>query len=560
MAPPAPPVDHRPLTERLRPSKLSEMVGNAAALAALRSWAAAWSGGTIPARRAAVLAGPPGVGKTTAALALAQEMGWSVVEMNASDARNQTAIEQVAGRASLTETLGTTGVYRSSKEGGRSLILLDEADCLTGRAIESSTPRATPLTLRQFLRGRYGTVEALANAWGLGKAGHPRGFESWENVPATAGRAAWARLPSALSDLNEWRGAAKPKDLTDRGGLGAIARLVRETRQPLVLTVNDERTLTRYSPVFRNSVARVHFGPVPDALLRGLLRRIILREELTISASALDAIVHRCRGDVRAALNDLEAVAPLPPDLVQGSVLGGRDSVAELEGFTEEVFGHPMVYRNVEIRNRLDATPDDLFPWIEENLPRFAVDAAHRYRGFELLGRAELFLARARRQRVWGLWSYASEMMTGGVSLAASEGASPRSARAFFPSFLGDMGRTRQLRAQRTALSQRTGRRFHVSRRKANELFFPWMEGLLRGARRDPKEVAAARRVLRELQMTAEDVAILLGVEPESAQVAEWLGTPEMMVEEEVTSEPTPPALPPSAEPGKKRQRSLGEF
>ncbi len=142
-----------PISERYRPHRLDDIVGSPRARTELRSWAAEWNAGRVPARRAVVLAGPPGVGKTTTALALAEENGWSLVEMNASDARNERAIELVAGRASITHTLAV------SVAGGpraRALILLDEADCLTGRRTETPRVAPPPVTLREFLRGRYG--------------------------------------------------------------------------------------------------------------------------------------------------------------------------------------------------------------------------------------------------------------------------------------------------------------------------------------------------------------------------------------------------------------------
>ena len=40
-------------------------------------------------KKAALLAGGPGVGKTSAALAVAREAGYTPVEVNASDTRNQ---------------------------------------------------------------------------------------------------------------------------------------------------------------------------------------------------------------------------------------------------------------------------------------------------------------------------------------------------------------------------------------------------------------------------------------------------------------------------------------
>ncbi|MCI4347875.1 MAG: AAA family ATPase, partial [Thermoplasmata archaeon] len=130
--------DRRPLTERLRPDRIENVLGDRKAIARLVDWGSTWARSKAPPpRRAVVLSGPPGVGKTTLALALARSHGWTVVEMNASDARNQTAIEAVAGRAALTHTLGDSGVYRAPADGGRTLILLDEADSLTGRRADT---------------------------------------------------------------------------------------------------------------------------------------------------------------------------------------------------------------------------------------------------------------------------------------------------------------------------------------------------------------------------------------------------------------------------------------
>jgi len=439
-----------PLSERLRPRRLEDLVGNARARAELRQWADRWNTGELPRHRAAVLSGPPGVGKTTAALAIAADCGWSVVEMNASDARNESAIEQVAGRASISHTLlGESGRGRPA----RALILLDEADCLTGRLTETPRPVPEAPPLREFLRGRYQSIDALNAAWGIGKGSKTKPFESWTDVPRSPGNSGWARLASARRDIEEWRAVGRTRDLSDRGGLAAIVRLVRDTRQPVVLTVNDDRTLTRYSTVFRTGVARVRFYPIRDAELGDRLEQAVRSERLSVAPGVVDAIVRKSRGDLRAALNDLDAVAPLPAGPAQLAVLSVRDLTADIELLTEEALSAPRYYRSTEVRDRLDAPPDDLFPWIEENVPHFAPDAVHREAAFATLAAAELCLARARRFRVWGQWSYASELMTGGVGIALHDHPVPVHRGAAFPQYLGDMGRSRGIRAVRETLA-----------------------------------------------------------------------------------------------------------
>ena len=540
--PSEPPVDRRPLVERLRPDRLSGLLGNKDAVRRLRSWADAWEDpdGRPPRFRAALLEGPAGVGKTTAALALAHERGWTLVEMNASDARNQQAIGEVAGRAALTNTLGDGGVYRGRREGGRVLILLDEADCLTGRITDDSAPKPATTNFREFLRARYVSTDALAKAWGLGQAKAPAPFDSWEDVPATAGRGAWTKLSPAQRDILDWRSAGRPKDRSDRGGLGAIARLVKETRQPLILTVNDPRPLTRYSPVFRFGVSRIRFERVPDAELAPRIERIARSEGLSLSAATIDTIVRRAEGDVRAALTDLEAIAALP-EAASRTFLTRRDREVDFEEFTREVFEHPRFYRNVEVRDRLDATPDDLFPWMEENLARYATSPRARYDAFEVAGRAELLLARARRARVFALWSFASELMTGGTAIAAAGDGPPRPGGAVFPGFLGEMGRTRGARAVRNALLGKAGARLHLSRRKGVDAVLPFLDGMLRGrsGRGDPAELGRIRRrLVKELGLSEEEVALLLGREIGDPDVVALLSPPEGASSPEPTAEP----------------------
>ena len=546
-----------PMAERLRPVRLEDVIGNPRARAELRSWAEGWKGPRPPARRAAVLVGPPGVGKTSAALALARDLGWVVVEMNASDARNADAIEHVAGRAAGLRSFGADGTMDASS---RTLILLDEADCLTGRLGSEARPTRAPVDWPAFLHDRYTTVEALNEAWGLGRASAPPAFESWGSVPRVPIRQRWTLLPAAQRDLREWRKATEaPKDLTDRGGLGAIARLVKETRQPLILTVNDDRTLYRYSPNFRTSAARIRFQPLSDAELKGHVVRIARHEGLLVDARAVEAIVARAHGDLRGALNDLDAIAPLPPGPAQVSVLGFRDRTADLAALTAEALSQPRYYRSVEVRDRTDSTPEDLAPWIEENLPRAAPDRPHLLAAYDRMGRADLLLGRARRWRVYGLWSSASELLTGGVGSALHDvPVHPREPA--FPEFLGEMGRSKAARQVRESVLAKVAASAHLSKQKLREGGFSFYEELVQGISTPGPTGAHARNVARSLvaslELNEEETAYLAQTEPGSPAVARLLSPPEPEARR------TPPKPGPS-EPTVARargQRSLGDF
>jgi replication factor C large subunit len=107
-------------SEKHRPKRLEEMVGNEEGRAKLLLWLKRWKKGA----RAALLVGPPGTGKTTTVHLAAEKLGIQLVELNASDARTKEKMSRRIG-----ELVGSTNLF-----GERSLIFLDEVDGLAGRS------------------------------------------------------------------------------------------------------------------------------------------------------------------------------------------------------------------------------------------------------------------------------------------------------------------------------------------------------------------------------------------------------------------------------------------
>jgi len=110
--------------EEYRRSTLRDVVGQQQYVKYLVEWAEAWESGFNVEKKAIILYGQAGVGKTSIAHALAREMGWYVIELNASDQRTAGIINRIAGSASKTGTFDGAD--------GRKLIILDEADNMYG--------------------------------------------------------------------------------------------------------------------------------------------------------------------------------------------------------------------------------------------------------------------------------------------------------------------------------------------------------------------------------------------------------------------------------------------
>ncbi len=107
--------------EKQSPKIVKEMIGNQSLFDKIVSFVKNWEINSEI--KALLLAGPPGVGKTTSVHILANELNIDIIEINASDTRNKKAINETIKDAAL----GTKSLFSDKR-----IILIDEVDGLSG--------------------------------------------------------------------------------------------------------------------------------------------------------------------------------------------------------------------------------------------------------------------------------------------------------------------------------------------------------------------------------------------------------------------------------------------
>ncbi len=112
-----------PWVEKYRPKIRSDLKGNDIEINSLYAFLKRWKKGIS--KPGILLIGAPGTGKTSAVLAIANDLNFEIVEVNASDSRNKKSVKQMVGKSTKSVN------YFTSK---RRLILVDEVDGLAGNS------------------------------------------------------------------------------------------------------------------------------------------------------------------------------------------------------------------------------------------------------------------------------------------------------------------------------------------------------------------------------------------------------------------------------------------
>ncbi|GAB3669424.1 replication factor C large subunit [Halopiger thermotolerans] len=370
-------------TEKYRPTTLSEVRGNNKARDQLREWAETWD----EHRDAVIVHGSPGVGKTSAAHALAEDMGWPVMELNASDSRGADVIERVAGEASKSGTL-------TGGESGRRLVILDEADNFHGNA--------------------------------------------------------------------------------DYGGSREVTRVVKDANQPIVLVANEFYDM---SNSLRNACETIEFRDVSKRSIVPVLRDICRREGVEFEEEALEKIAESTSGDLRSAVNDLQAVAEDAEKLtVEDVVTSERDTTEGIFDFLDTLIKEADAEGALRASYDVDENPDEMLNWIEDNVPK-DYEGAELADAYEFLANADRWLGRVRATQNYSFWRYATDNMTAGVAASRRE---PKGGWTRYgpPSYWRKLGSSKGTRNTRDAIAERIAEREGTSVATARREILPYLAAM----------------------------------------------------------------------------------
>src|SRR6056297_1201894 len=276
----------------------------------------------------------------------------------------------------------------------------------------------------------------------------------------------------------------------DRGGSRAVTSIVMSAGQPMVLIANDYYEM---SNSLRNACQDIEFRDVGKRSIVPVLRDVCRQEGLEFEAEALDQIAETNSGDLRGAVNDLQALGEGRDELrAEHVVTGERDTTSGVFDYLDTVIKKADAQEALEASYDVDETPDDLINWIEDNMPK-DYEGAELARAYDFLANADRWLGRVRATQDYSYWRYAGDNMTAGVA-AARDGKKGGWTRYGPPSYWSKLGSSRGTRNKRDHIAQAIAEEGGVSMATARREIMPHLAVMTHHCKNRELTVAMAAR------------------------------------------------------------------
>ena len=259
----------------------------------------------------------------------------------------------------------------------------------------------------------------------------------------------------------------------DRGGSRAINKIIENTKHPMIMMANDfySKRLT----TIKKKTHVIKMGKVRSTSINVGLRKICKNEGIDADPNALKELSKRANGDMRSAINTLQALCEESKSLTMDDL----DNVSQKNDKSNLINAVTRVLKSKNINHiqqdmYVDEDPTLVMEFIAENIPREYKKPEEIKKAYDFISEADLYFGRARQSRNYGYWKYATQFMGLGVALSKDE-RYKKFTKIQSPQSFAKMGRYRGKRSLRDNIAIKMSEKMHVSMEVAYSMF-PYFE------------------------------------------------------------------------------------
>jgi len=206
----------------------------------------------------------------------------------------------------------------------------------------------------------------------------------------------------------------------DRGCLPTLLKAIEKSTFPVVLTANDPFDSKFKS--LRNACLNIEFHKLQYKSVAHALQWVCEQEGIKFEEKAITTLSRQVDGDLRGALIDLQICSgDTNFTFEKVTTLSYRKRTESITNALMIILKSSSAEVALPVLDKVDVDMDELFFWMDENLPKEYRTAPALARAYEHLARADVFYGRIKRQQHWRFLVYVSNLLSAGISSAKDD-------------------------------------------------------------------------------------------------------------------------------------------
>ncbi len=251
----------------------------------------------------------------------------------------------------------------------------------------------------------------------------------------------------------------------DYGGLPQLLEMIDLSSFPMILTAND--IWGKKFNSLRKKCEVLQLKEVSYSTIKSVIQEISEKEGLAINNDFLTELSINSKGDLRAAINDLQTLSQLKDYF--SIILDERNKETDIFNSLRRIFKEKPANELLGIFDSVDMPIDEIFLWLEENIPS-EYSGEELARAYELLAKADVFRGRIYKQQYWRFLVYENIFLSYGIA------SSKKSPKAGFTSYRKPMRilqiwMNNQKIAQKKTICEKYSQYVHISKKRAMSEF-----------------------------------------------------------------------------------------
>jgi len=197
----------------------------------------------------------------------------------------------------------------------------------------------------------------------------------------------------------------------DFGGVTELISIIDSTTYPMIITANDiwKKNLNE----LRKKAELIGLKEITEKEIIQSLLEILEQEKIVLNINLVKSIATGAKGDLRAAINDLQAVSRIGDSSI--FLLDERDKEVDIFSILKKIFKETPANKMLGDFETVNMPLDEISLWIEENIPA-EYNGQELAKAIESLSRADIFKGRIYKQQYWRFLVYQNIFLSYGIS------------------------------------------------------------------------------------------------------------------------------------------------